>query len=40
MTKNEELFHTIASELFDVKESKMFGALCIKIPNGKSGVMF
>jgi len=40
MTKEEELFHSIANELSDVKESKMFGALCIKTPNGKSGVMF
>ncbi len=40
MTKGEELFHKIAAELPDVKEGKMFGALCIKAPNGKSGVMF
>ena len=40
MTKAEELFHKIASELPDAKEGKMFGALCIKAPNGKSGVMF
>ena len=40
MTKSEELFHKIASELPNVKEGKMFGALCIKAPNGKAGVMF
>lgn len=40
MTKAEALFHKIASELPDVKEGKMFGALCIKAPNGKAGVMF
>ena len=40
MTKSEDLFHKIAGELADVKEGKMFGALCIKAPNGKAGVMF
>lgn len=40
MTKAEELFHTIATELPDANEGKMFGALCIKAPNGKAGVMF
>ena len=40
MTKAEELFHQIAAELPDAKESKMFGALCIKAPNGKASAMF
>lgn len=40
MTKNEELFHKIASEIPNTSEGKMFGALCIKTPNGKSAVMF
>ena len=40
MTKAEELFHNIASELPDVQEGKMFGSMCIKAPNGKAGVMF
>ncbi len=40
MTKQEELFHKIAAGIPDAKESKMFGALCIKAPNGKAGVMF
>ena len=39
MTKSEELFHKIASELPGATEGKMFGALCIKAPNGKAGVM-
>jgi hypothetical protein len=40
MTKAEELFHEIAASIPDSKEGKMFGALCIKAPNGKAGVMF
>jgi len=40
MTKSEVLFHKIASELPKAKESKMFGALCIKAPNGKAAAMF
>ena len=40
MTKSEDLFHKIAGELADVKEGKMFGALCIKATNGKASVMF
>lgn len=40
MTEAEQLFHKIASEISDAKEGKMFGALCIKAPNGKAGVMF
>jgi hypothetical protein len=39
MTKAEELFHQLAKEFPDGKEGKMFGSLCIKTPNGKSGVM-
>ena len=40
MTEPEKLFHQIAAELPDAKESKMFGALCIKAPNGKASAMF
>ena len=40
MKEAEELFHHIAAELPDAKESKMFGALCIKAPNGKASAMF
>jgi hypothetical protein len=40
MTAAETLFHKIAAEIPNTTEGKMFGALCIKAPNGKSGVMF
>jgi hypothetical protein len=40
MDKSEELYHKIAAGIPDGTESKMFGALCIKAPNGKAGVMF
>lgn len=40
MTKAEELFSEIAKTIPDVKEGKMFGALCMKTPNGKSAAMF
>jgi hypothetical protein len=40
MTKYEELYHQIADDMHDVQKGKMFGALCIKAPNGKAGVMF
>lgn len=39
MSKAEELFHAIAASLPDTVKGKMFGALCIKAPNGKAGVM-
>lgn len=39
MSKAEELFHAIAAALPDTVKGKMFGALCIKAPNGKAGVM-
>src|SRR5947209_1267549 len=39
MSKSEDLFHEIAAELPNASEGKMFGALCIKAPNGKAGVM-
>jgi len=40
MTKGEELYHKIAADLADAQEGRMFGALCIKAPNGKASVMF
>ena len=40
MTKAEKLFHQIANELADGRESKIFGALCIKAKNGKSSAIF
>lgn len=40
MLPSESLFHEIASQISDTYEGKMFGALCIKAPNGKAGVMY
>lgn len=40
MTPGETLFHKIAEALPEAKEGKMFGALCIKAPNGKAGVIY
>ena len=39
MTKSEELFHKIAADTPDAKEGVMFGAKCIKAPNGKAAAM-
>ncbi|MFI5171542.1 MAG: hypothetical protein ACHQFW_04085 [Chitinophagales bacterium] len=39
MSKPEELFHTIAKSIPGAMESKMFGATCIKAPNGKAVAM-
>jgi hypothetical protein len=36
----EELFRKIAKELPEGKESSMFGAPCIKAPNGKAAAMY
>jgi hypothetical protein len=40
MTKAEKLFHEIAAGMPEAKESKMFGSLCIKAPNGKAFAIF
>lgn len=40
MSEAEALFHQIAAETPDATESKMFGSLCIKAPNGKAAVFF
>ncbi|MFC0181804.1 hypothetical protein SAMN04515674_10956 [Pseudarcicella hirudinis] len=40
MSKAEELFHKIAADISDASEGKMFGAMCIKAPNGKALAMF
>ena len=40
MTEEEELFHKIANELPNATKGKIFGALCIKAPNGKSAAIF
>lgn len=39
MNKTEERFHQIADSLTDGKKSKMFGAICVKAPNGKAAFM-
>jgi len=40
MSTAESLYHQIAGQLPDAKKSKMFGALCLKAPNGKAFAMF
>jgi hypothetical protein len=40
MTKAESFFNDLAQQIPDVKPGKMFGALCLKTPNGKSAAMF
>jgi len=40
MTKAETFFNELTKEIPDVKPGKMFGALCMKTPNGKSAAMF
>jgi hypothetical protein len=40
MTKAEKLYHDIGDSIPDATKGKMFGALCIKAPNGKAGVMY
>lgn len=40
MTPAEELFHEIAAQIPDCKEGRMFGALCVKHPNGKASFMY
>ena len=40
MTAYEQMYHDIAASIPGAKESKMFGALCIKAENGKAGVLF
>ncbi len=40
MEPSEALYHEIAGVLEEATEGKMFGALCIKAPNGKAGVMY
>ncbi|MCX6352272.1 MAG: hypothetical protein NTX03_10475 [Bacteroidetes bacterium] len=39
MNTTEEKFNEIATQLPDAKVSKMFGATCIKVPNGKAAFM-
>jgi hypothetical protein len=40
MTKGEIFFNELTKEIPDIKPGKMFGALCMKTPNGKSAAMF
>ena len=40
MSAAETLYHQIATELPDAVESKMFGAKCLKAPNGKALAMY
>ena len=40
MTKAEEFFNKLTEQIPDVKPGKMFGAICMKTPNGKSAAMF
>jgi len=40
MTRAEEFFNDLTKEIPNVKPGKMFGALCMKTPNGKSAAMF
>ena len=37
---DETLYDKIADSIPDVTKGKMFGALCLKAPNGKAGAMF
>lgn len=40
MSQAEEFFNQITGEIPGVKPGKMFGALCMKTPNGKASAMF
>jgi len=39
MTNAEEFFKELTGQIESVKPGKMFGALCMKTPNGKSAAM-
>ncbi|SDL23210.1 hypothetical protein [Siphonobacter aquaeclarae] len=39
MTLAETRFHEIAAQLPEAVKGKMFGALCLKAPNGKAALM-
>lgn len=40
MSDAEEFFNGLADKIPGVKPGKMFGASCLKMPNGKSAAMF
>jgi len=39
MTQAEEFFNRLTNEIPHAKPGKMFGCLCMKMPNGKSAAM-
>ncbi|MBM2816517.1 MAG: hypothetical protein HW421_3279 [Ignavibacteria bacterium] len=39
MTEQEQYFIDLLAHIPEAKQSKMFGALCVKMPNGKSPAM-
>jgi len=40
MSGAEEYFHLLTGQIKDAVAGKMFGALCMKMPNGKAAAMF
>ena len=40
MSEAEQFFIELIGQVPDAKAGKMFGALCMKMPNGKSAAMF
>jgi hypothetical protein len=40
MSKAEQLFMDLTEVIPDARPGKMFGALCMKMPNGKAAAMF
>ncbi|TXF75037.1 hypothetical protein [Chryseobacterium sp.] len=40
MSQEEQYFSELAEQIPNARPGKMFGALCIKMPNGKAGAMF
>jgi hypothetical protein len=40
MTAAEAYFHILTNDIPDAAAGKMFGALCMKTPNGKAAAMF
>ena len=40
MSEAEQYFNELTHQIPDAKTGKMFGALCVKMPNGKAGAKF
>lgn len=40
MSDAELYFNELTTQIPEAKPGKMFGALCVKMPNGKAGAMF